>query len=798
VKPFAVGAVLVLALAGLFIIPDAEAATTRSLEIWTATANPQVPFMNFDGNPPKLFDINGDGQLEIIAQNDNRWVYIFDSRTGEILFETTTEYPPGWGARSFNGPEVAILEQGGVTRLIVANSAAFVTSLRYDAAASSPGHMGFTKEWSKRANQCFGGAGMDAKPVLADLDKDGRMEILAATEEFGLIAFRLDGSLYWKNCLGGGNAEPTVADLNLDGWPDVVHVSDGGVVAALNGRTGAWMWGYSILSHFNLHSASIPVGAGIGQLDGVGGPDIVVGARDSHNSTDFSQDHALLLALDSGGRLLWAMQDLTDGNPLTYTHPVIVDAARDGTNEVYWADWNTIGHKPPANEADAWKTTGPANFYRYDNQGNLVWKQSLNTYWNNKDLALADVDDDGVQEVLANGPGTGGDGIWYLDSRTGAKESFIATTHWKVSRAPVVADLWGTGTMQWVVQVGAGDSTVSGGGILVYDTHVAYDSVYPHLPYPTVGAATPPPPPPPPAAGNFQGTFTITSPGQYWQQVTIQPDTPRTITRVDVRFPGYDWQLMKKESWGWTFSQSAPAGTTVEFLARDSNNFESQSAPFTWMDGTMSKRSIPAGSTTSTTSSSSSSSSSSTSSSTTSSTSSSSTTSPPPGPFTATFQPSAGVNEWWIEATVNANQPLAGVDARVNGQAWNPLAKTSWGTWAKSLHAAPGDRVEFRATSTSGGVVVSAPFTWLAADGPFAPTFEPRSQGNAWWVEAKVSGGVIVKVEASSNGGPWTSLPATSWGTWAKSYFVPAGTQVQFRATNDGGATALSTSYAWG
>lgn len=793
----ALAAAFALVLVGLIVVPRADAATTtKALEVWTSTASPQVPFMNFDGNPPKLFDIDGDGQLEIIAQNDNRWVYVFDSRTGEILFETTTEYPPGWGARSFNGPEVAITTQDGVTRMVLANSAAFVTSLRYDPAASNPGHMGFVKEWSKRANQCFGGAGMDAKPVLADLDKDGRMEILAATEEFGLIAFRGDGSLYWKNCLGGGNAEPGIADLNLDGWPDVVHVSDGGVVAALNGRTGAWMWGYSILSHFDLHSASIPVGPGIGQLDGVGGPDIVVGARDSHNATDFSQDHAMLLALDSGGRLLWAKQDLVDGNPLTYTHPVVVDAARDGTNEVYWADWNTIGHKPPASEADAWKVTGPAHFYRYDNAGNLVWKQTLGTYWNNKDLALADVDGDGVQEVLANGPGTGGDGIWYLDSRTGAKEAFVATTHWKVSRAPVVADLWGTGTMQWVVQVGAGDSTVSGGGILVYDTHAAYSSVYPHLPYPAVGAAPPPPPPP---AGPFAATFTIKNPNAWWQEVTVQPDTPRTITQVQIRVPGQDWQPMTKSSWGaWTASESTPAGTPVEFLARDAAGYESQSQPFTWLDGTLSKRSTT--SSTTNTSTTSSSTSTSTSSSTSSSSSTTTTTTPPPpGSMTATFQPTAGVNEWWVEAKVTSNQALAGVDARVNGQAWTALAPTSWGTWAKSMHAAPGDKVQFRATSTSGATVLSGEFPWLSQPGaPFAPAFEPRSQTNAWWVEAKVTGGVIVRVEARTNEGAWVNLPRTDWGTWAKSYFVPAGSLVQFRATNDAGSQATSPAYRWG
>src|SRR5207253_626129 len=97
----------------------------------------------------------------------------------------------------------------------------------------------------------------------------------------------------------------------------------------------------------------------VGQLDGKAGPDVVVGVRDSHDANNWANDHALLLALDSGGRLLWGRQD-PGGNPLTYTHAIITDADGTGGPEVYWGDWNTVGHKPPFDESQAWKSTGPA------------------------------------------------------------------------------------------------------------------------------------------------------------------------------------------------------------------------------------------------------------------------------------------------------------------------------------------------------------------------------------------------------------------------------------------------------
>lgn len=697
---------LPLALVGT---PGVGATSTRTLVITAGTAHPTVPFKSFDGNPPKLYDIDGDGTKEIIAQNDNQYVYVFNSRTGTMLAELTTKFPSGWGARSFDGPEVSYMQAGGATHLIIQNSAAEITSFRFDPNTSSSGHFGFVKEWERHLTDCFAAPGSDSKPTLVDLDRDGTFEILAATEESGLYALRADGSILWKKCIGGGNADMVAGDLDGDGWPEVAFGSDGGQITVMNGRTGATKWGYYVPAHFQLGPASMPVGVAIGQVDGVGGLDIVAGVRDAHNGTDFTKDHAMLLALSTNGALLWAKQDLVDGAPLTYTHPVIVDADHNGRNEVYWADWNTIGHKPPATEADSWKVTGPAHFYRFDGAGNVVWKQTLGTWWNNKDLTLADVDGNGVQDVFANGPGTNGhDGIWFLDSNTGAKEAFVDVYPFKVGRAPVVADLWNTGTMQWVVEVGQLDASAGGPGILVYDTHVPYSAVFPHLPDPTL--STPAPPPPPPGA-RFDATFTIHSPNEWWQEVTIAPVGDHTVTRMQMRTNGGAWMDMAKSSWGaWTKSVHTVAGTQVEFLATDSTNGPSQSQPFTWLDGTLSKGSTTGTTTTTTTSTGTTTATTSTTSTTT--TSTTSTTTGPPPSFTATFTPSANKNAWWVETSVSSNQPVVGVEAKINGGAFVALDHTSWGTWAKSINAPAGSAVQFRATSSTGATALSSTYTW--------------------------------------------------------------------------------------
>jgi hypothetical protein len=85
---------------------------------------------------------------------------------------------------------------------------------------------------------------------------------------------------------------------------------------------------------------------------------------------------------------------------------------------------------------------------------------------------------------------------------------------------------------------------------------------------------------------------------------------------------------------------------------------------------------------------------------------------PTAGTFTATWKNVRG-NEWWVETDVAVSGgTLAGVDARVNGGAWVALSKQSYGSWAKSIHAAPGSSVEFRARASDAQVSQSGPYAW--------------------------------------------------------------------------------------
>jgi hypothetical protein len=473
-----------LLLAALLVVPSlvvlappAAARTTRTLTITTGSAHPAHSFQAFDGDPVKLFDFDGDGVQEIIAQNDNRYVAVFDSTNGALRAELTTTYPGGWGARSINGPEASVMLAGHKTHLIVANSAAFLTDFVFDGVRN--GTFTFTKVWERRLGNCHDQPGMDSKPVLADLDKDGDFEILAQTEEVGVYALDRLGYVVWKQCIGGGNGEPGVGDLDNDGWPDAVFCGDGGVCSALDGRTGRYKWSFDVRRHgLDLGSGSMPVGPAVTQLDGRGGADVVVGVRDSHDCQNYTRNHAALFAIAGNGSLLWARRPASAA-PLTYTHAIVSDVDGNGQKDVLWSDWNTQGHA-----CGDWEVVGQSHVFRYDAAGTLRWTATTAAFWNDKDLALADIDADGVQEVLATCTSGGHEGVCYLNSRNGTREAFVDAWPWKVTRGPVVEDLWARNTTQWVLPVYAYGNGTSGGALQVYDTGVPFDAAWPHLPYP--------------------------------------------------------------------------------------------------------------------------------------------------------------------------------------------------------------------------------------------------------------------------------------------------------------------------
>ncbi len=191
--------------------------------------------------------------------------------------------------------------------------------------------------------------------ALADLDKDGRPEIVALTRDNRVIVFRGDGSRWWVTpvvvaaAAWGSGGTPTVADLDGDGWPEVVYEK------SVFSHTGLLKWrgtgSYSGTALNFVPHYSIPV---VADLFNTGTQNVILGAsvysaagaliwQASEGSTavaDFDRDGTPDLAIQNNGvlslrsasgSLRWqvAIPGGGYGGP-----PTVADVDGDGTPDI--------------------------------------------------------------------------------------------------------------------------------------------------------------------------------------------------------------------------------------------------------------------------------------------------------------------------------------------------------------------------------------------------------------------------------------------------------------------------------
>jgi hypothetical protein len=426
--------------------------------------------------PPKAFDLDGDGADELVALANDTFVYVF-STGGRVVARLPTTTPADWYVeRVLNQAEAAVLRPGEPPSLVITSHAAYVTVWQVVPGLSRPGHVEFRLMWEQRMDGCFGWPGMDAKPTLADLDGDGALEILVQTEEVGFFALRADGTELWRQCWAGGNASPVAADLDHDGRLEVVVASDNGLLAVLDGASGSPLWTFDASRY--VKPASISVEPTVADLDGQGESEVLFTVRDAPDAdpTTWPQAHMAIFAVHRDPatwqpELVW-MRQPEWANPLSYTRLAVLDADQDGRMDIFGMDWNTVGHEP-----GNWERLGPAHAFRLDAQGNDVWVRTLDTWWSNKDIAIADTDADGRLEVVVDAPGPSGhDSLTSLDVGTGGTVRSLELPGWQLLRGPAMVDLLNDGRMQVVAAVSPTEGDATRGALLILDLDVPYNA----------------------------------------------------------------------------------------------------------------------------------------------------------------------------------------------------------------------------------------------------------------------------------------------------------------------------------
>lgn len=446
----ALAALLAMALVAE-LAPGQGAGGDWRMAIDSRTAGVDPAWGAFDTSGPTLADVDGDGEAEIVDQNrDGRVVVV--TADGTVRAQLRTTIPPYWGAQPMNA--VAVTEDN----LFVANSAGFVT--RFHLESAGRGEWEFRKVWEHQLTK-HGNPSMDGGVAVADLDGDGSLEVLAQTETPGIYALNArDGSIAWSHPLGGGDASPVAHDVDGDGRPEAIFVSDGGHVTLVDGA-GKVRWNAWVGRHVGPGSiTAMPL---VSDLDGDGRAEIVVCARDAHDAVNFAANHLAIVALDSAGRERWVLRPEW-AHPLCDSQMVAADVDGDGRKEIFGMDWNTMGHKP-----GNWESLGPAHVFSLTAEGQERWHRTVENWWSDDDTALVDADGDGDLEVLAVGVSQGRDGLFVLDARTGEVQAHASAWPYRVQRGPEVEDLDGDGRAEWVVSVGAMAEGTLGGGFLVFD-----------------------------------------------------------------------------------------------------------------------------------------------------------------------------------------------------------------------------------------------------------------------------------------------------------------------------------------
>lgn len=285
------------------------------------------------------------------------------------------------------------------------------------------------EHWSKDGFYWKGG------PAVADVNGDGRTEIVAFQDDMSIVALSGDGSVLWTSSAKSDYTYPhiTVADIDADGTPEVLADD-----LVLDGRTGALRMTLSLPSMVQM-LGRMTVAADI-NLDGQ--QEIIAG------NTCYSADGVALWSGSVFGDYgHWSAILDADGDP-----EAEVAMVGGGELAVYNHDGSEISHVnagtgqpgPPC-VADfdgdggaeiGWASSSVFNVYELD--GTVLWTQSIIDETGLAGCAGYDVDGDGAYEVVYADEQY----LYIFDGRNG-EIRFVQSGHASgtIFEYPIIADV---------------------------------------------------------------------------------------------------------------------------------------------------------------------------------------------------------------------------------------------------------------------------------------------------------------------------------------------------------------------
>lgn len=351
-------------------------------------------------------DLDGDGLLEMVfgCYRNDGFIYTLNGDDGSLLWKFDAHDPVYGDGCNDVAPLIYDIDGDGSPEVIVPGSC-------YNRTFCFDGATGVLK-WQCVTN------GSDSPPVIADIDNDGKLEILHG--EFGgsVICINAEtGVMKWRISVDPNSwvqTAPTIVDLDGDGQLDFVVATwnfdnyDG--IYAYRGDNHQLMWSLPVSGHF-YH------GTTVADLDGDGKPELLLG---SYNDTVYCLN-------GEDGSINWTYQ----ANGGYVGSPVVVaDIDNDGSCEVIFTSWYKV--------------------YVLSNNGTLKWVYNTPNYGQAfRGVAVADVSNDSYLDLVFGTDdgkvyalsGNNGNLLWTVDLAAHYGADF------DIDHAPLIADFDGDGLL---------------------------------------------------------------------------------------------------------------------------------------------------------------------------------------------------------------------------------------------------------------------------------------------------------------------------------------------------------------
>ncbi len=300
----------------------------------------------------------------------------------------------------------------------------------------------------------------DVAPLIYDVDSDSNLEVVLPSscvpKTFCLEG--ATGAVKWSVVLHGSDSPPSVADIDGDGKPEILHGNFGGYVSCLNAEDGSVLWDFAVDRNSWIQTAPLILDA-----DGDKQPDFIVA------NWSFSTEHKIFCFRGSDHSMLW-VSDLPDGH--IYHGGAVADLDRDDKPEYVIGCYDGVLRVLNAEDGSlAWDYANPNKSYiaappliadfNGDNQYEIVffdgavvsllnaggvklWTYTPEDNSNSfRGGAVSDINNDGMNDIVF---GTDSGLLIALNGATGAQlwiydlADDFGNPDFSIDHAPLIAD----------------------------------------------------------------------------------------------------------------------------------------------------------------------------------------------------------------------------------------------------------------------------------------------------------------------------------------------------------------------